>query len=166
MATKSMTFEISNMTLSITEVLRNLQAGETISYMNLSKQSGFDVLKNRSYLTSARRHLQHEERIVFGTIRGEGLKRMVDSEIAKTGNAVLRKVNRAARRGVNTLSCINDYAALSQEEQIRHNSAMSLLGVFYQVSKAKSLQQIDAAVAVLQRKLPFQETLRAFLGVS
>lgn len=157
--------EISSMTLDIAQALRKIEGGEQVSYVALSEQVNFDVIKNRHLLSSARRILKGE-RVIFGAVRGVGLKRLTDSEIAESGTHVLRHINRSAKRGGQTLGCVNNYAGLTPSQQIRWNASMSLLGVFYEVSRPRSLKQIEATVAVMQKKLPIRETLQAFLAVS
>lgn len=157
--------QISAHTTTLIETLRTVPVGATVSYEILTAAIGANVqAEARHILASARRIVRREDSMVFGVIRGEGLRRLTDSEIATAGSSFLRHVNRTARSGVQTLACVQDFNKLKLEEQIRHNTHLSLLGVFYEVSKTRGIKQIEAVVSVMQKSLPYKDTIRAFLG--
>jgi hypothetical protein len=151
-------------TTQLIDVLRSVQAGETISYEVLSTTIDSNVRKEaRHLLDSARRIIKRDEAIVFGSARGVGLRRLTDSEIATSGSSFLRHINRTSRRAVQTLGCVQDFPRLKPDEQIKHNMAMSLFGVFHEITKTRGLKQIEATVAIMQKSLPYKETIRALL---
>lgn len=164
MAKKTSFEELSIDTQLLIDRLRKAEVGESVSYTSLTEIIKRNVqMEARHVLNSARKILQREDHALFGTIRGEGLKRLADVEIANSGGRYLKQVNHTAKRGVRALGCVSDFAKLPLQEQIRHNAALSLLGCFYEVSKSQSRGRIEAAVAIMQKKLPFKETLGAFL---
>ncbi len=156
---------VSQDSLLLVEKLRAVEVGAQITYSELSQAVGRNVqTEARGCLNTARAILQREDSTLFAPIRGIGLKRLTDGEIAQVGGQTLRHVNNSAKRGIRKLACVRDFNALTNEEKIRHNAAMSVLGVFYEVSKTKGIRQIEAAVAVVQKELPLKEALRAFIG--
>lgn len=159
--------ELSADSISLVNHLRTLQPGQQCSYSELTVLIRRNVQKEaRGCLETARRILQREEQIVFAPIRGVGLKRLTDGEITKTGTETLQRINRASRRGVHKLTCVKDFNQLTNEEKVRHNAALSVLGVFYEVSKARGVKQIEAAVSVIQKQLPLKDALQAFIATA
>lgn len=149
---------------TLASLLLTVQAGEEISYQTLSDSIRRDVTAvARGNLMTARRKIMREEGVLFEPIRGVGLKRLLDSEIVDLGRGTLQKINRASHRGIQKLSCVQKFEDLTPAEKTKHNAAMSLFGVFYQVSKSKSIKKIESTVAIMQSSLPLDSTLRAFL---
>ena len=143
--------------------LRLLPIDGVLPYSELSALIGRNVQKEgRSALTSARRQLQREAAMIFEPVKNVGLKRLTDSAIVATSQHSLRHINRSARRGAQRLSCVSNFSALSKEEMVRHNTSMSLLGVFYEITKIQGIKRIEAVVAVVQKTLPLAQTLDAF----
>src|SRR5262245_5379089 len=156
--------ETSADTEALAACLRTVPVQGTISYMLLSKQIGRDVQSEaRHLLATARRILLREDQVVFGAVRDVGLKRLGDRELVLSGGAFLSHINRTAARGVRTLTCVQDFAQLPLTDQVKQNTALSLLAVFYEVSKAKGVRRIENAVTVMQKQLPFADTLKALL---
>lgn len=156
--------ELSHDTETLAACLRTVPVGGTVSYETLSGLIRGNVQQGaRHLLDSARRIVQREEQAVFGTIRGVGLKRLTDTDKARTGGASLQRINRTSRRGIQILSCVQDFDKLDLNDKVKHNAYLSILAVFYEVSRPKSVRRIEGAVAVMQKQLPFTDTLRAFL---
>jgi hypothetical protein len=161
---KLITIHLHELTAQLIDILRTVPAGETISYEALTATIDTDVRKEaRHLLYSARRIVRREDALVFRPARGVGLRRLTDSEIATSGSAFLRHINRTSRRAVQTLGCVQDFPRLKPDEQIKHNMAMSLFGVFHEITKTRGLKQIEATVAIMQKSLPYKETIRALL---
>lgn len=155
---------ISHHSMTLVDVLQDIAPGETCSYAALTTSIGRNVQSEaRSCLATARRLLQREQQMVFASVRGVGLKRLTDGEITTIGPQTLQKINRASRRGIHKLTCVQRFADLTNDEKIRHNTALSILGVFHEVSKTKSVKQIEVAVTGLQKQLPLKEALQAFI---
>jgi len=147
----------------LAEILRQTPVDGLVSYADLSTSIKRNVQKEgRSALSSARRQMQREAAMVFEPVRNVGMKRLNDCDIVRTSQSSIKHINRTARRGVTRLACVSNYAGLSREEMIRHNTAMSLLGMFHEITKVKNVKQIEAVVAVAQRTLPLAQTLEAF----
>jgi hypothetical protein len=156
--------QLAEQRTQLIDILRSVRAGETINYEVLTTTIDLNVRKEaRHLLDSARKIIRREDAIVFGPVRGVGLRRLTDSDIATSGSSFLRHINRTSRRAVQTLGCVQDFPKLKLDEQIKHNMAMSLFGVFHEITKTRGLKQIEATVAIMQKSLPYKETIRALL---
>lgn len=162
MENKKVIPEISADALRLAQYLRGIGIGEIVAYEKVTEIIGRDARsKGRPTLVSAEKIVQREHQIVFGTVRGVGIKRLSDDEIASLGIDGTRKIHRTARRTIKSLGCA-DFSKMKNESKIRHNMAMSLLGVFYEITKSNGIKRIESAVAVTQKSLPVSQTLEAF----
>jgi hypothetical protein len=142
--------------------MREVPVDGVISYADLSALISRNVQREgRSALMSARRQLQRDERMIFDAVKNVGIKRLTDSLVVSTSQSALRHINRTSRKGMGRLVCV-DYQNLTREEMVRHNTSLSLLSVFYEVTKVKSVRQIECVVAVTQKVLRLEETLELF----
>lgn len=87
-----------------------------ISYTDLAKRSTLTVLRTKQVLPSARRALATEG-VLFGTIVGEGLRRLTDQDKVKKPETFKKRVMRGAGRELKHLSTISDYGSLSKTDQ-------------------------------------------------
>lgn len=162
--TKKPDFEISVDRRMLTDRLRQVAVGESITYKALSEVISRDVQgPAHGALAGARETLLKNDGIVFGTIRGEGLKRLDDSEIVKTGESAIRRVRRASRRAAQIIA-IADYTKLPQEAKVQHNTHLSVLGMLATVTKSTAIKKIEGKVSQAQTALPLAATLEAFKG--
>lgn len=148
------------------ERLLKLAVGEEVTYAELSLLIGRSVRADGpaySNLQTARRMLKRENRIVIGTVRATGVVRLDDCGASKTGQAAIRTINRAARRGVETLSCV-EFDNLPPEEKTRHLAASAALGVTYLCTKQSSVKKIETATGGGQQTLSIANTLELFKG--
>lgn len=149
---------------ALANVLRTVPIGAMISYDVLTNEIHRDVRSNaRGVLSTARRIVLRDDHIVFSAVRKYGLKRLSDHELAVSGTETLHRIHRSARRGAAKLSCVSRFDELTIDERNKHNAAMSLLGVFYEITKTSGLRKIENAVGIMQSQLPLKETLQAFL---
>ena len=152
-------------TTLLADQLRTVPIGGVIEYHTLNMASGLDTqAAGRSRLRTARKIVQAENGLIFGAIRGQGLKRLTDQEIALTGRDHLRKINRAAKRGLDNGRCLHDPIKLPMESQVKFFANMSMLSVFYQVSKGQSVRLIENVVAANPKQLHDQAVLALFLS--
>ena len=75
--------------------------GEMIPYPVMSEIAGFDVQTRRGPMDTARRMCEREK-IVFGVVFDEGLKRLNDTEIVQTGHGAIDHIRKTARRAHQT----------------------------------------------------------------
>jgi len=141
--------------------LRKATVGELVSYSELAGIIDRDMQNGgRGVLTSARRALERDG-VIFAVVRDEGVKRLSDPEIVKTGEDTIARARRASRRGYRRVSMAN-YDKLSKEDQVTHNAYLSILGALAAVTKTSSVRRVEARVAESRECLPLAATLEAF----
>lgn len=142
--------------------LKEVKKGESVTYSELSKLISGDVLKGDRYaLVRARHRLFKDERVVFGTIRNQGLKRLEDADHIGIGEAATNRVRRISRRSAEKMLCA-DFDKLNNDQKIEFNTHISVLGALAMVTKADRIRQVKAAVSVSHEKLALGPTLEAF----
>lgn len=145
------------------ERLVTLNIGESISYAALSAVVGRNVQDEaHGILRTARRMAEREDQIVFGTIVGEGLRRLSDPEIVDTGDHAMLRLRRTARRGANTVTAVGDFNALPNDKKIKHNTLLSLLGTVAAFVRPSVMKKLETSVANNAGKLSVGDTLKAF----
>lgn len=143
--------------------LLEAKVGEPISYAKLSEVCLRNVQEDgRGILNSSRLRLQRDYNIVFDVIRGEGIVRLSDKQIANLGPKHTGGIRRAARRGVKQLVCVQDFDKLDQVDKISHMTAMSQLGMIHLASKVSSAKKIEGVVASKDTALEIGDTLALF----
>lgn len=144
------------------ERLEKSELGDVITYSELSEIIHSDVQgKSRGLLMTARRSCLNKG-IAFGAVVNVGLKRLTDSEIVATGEGIRRHIRRSSRKAVKTIQCA-EFNALSNEEKIRHNTALSFFGALYSVTSPRSEQKLLAKVQEAQSKLSIKGAFQAIL---
>lgn len=148
----------------ILQRLEQAQPGDLISYKELSGMLGRDVQREaRSNLMSAIRAALSSE-MVFGTVRNEGVKRLTDSELAGVGEGTRAHISRTARKAVRKMTLVENFAGLTNEEKIRHNTSLSMLGAVGHITSSRQSKLLESRVSVKLEELPLQKTLEAFMG--
>jgi hypothetical protein len=132
-----------------------------ISYEELSKAAGCNVLAKRNVLMTARNRAQLEAAAVFGTIIGVGVKLLTSSETISIGDHHLTHVRKASTKTLRKLATVK-YDELSETDKVRHNTNASFIGAMRLMTNASSRKRLEGAVANAQAKLPVKETLRLF----
>lgn len=136
--------------------------GQLFTYKYLSSLINKDVqTEARSILVSARKITQRELGFVFGTVYGQGLKRLSDIEIVQTGGETVVKIRRTSRRGAERIA----HAApekLPVETRIQQNMYLSVLAMVHSTMTEKRLKKLEERVAQAESRLPLDKTLDAF----
>lgn len=147
----------------IYERLEKTTVGEIVGYDELTALIGSDVqLKGRGYMETARRMAMRDKGMVFGPIRGIGLKRLADTEIVRSGQSYISKIRRHARRGMKVLVSVQDFDALPNDLKVRHNATASMLGAVAQFSGSTAQKRIEGAVEQAGNKISYARTLELF----
>lgn len=144
------------------ELRRRLSAmavGDIVSHESLAQAIGRDLHDARGILTSVRKVLLEDERMVFASHRGLGLKRLDDSELIVIGTRQIKSAAGAARRGLRVLASVRDFEALPNDEKLKHNTALAQLGMLVHVTSETVVQRLENRIA--QAQLPTQELLDA-----
>jgi hypothetical protein len=151
-------------TKMLTDRLAKLGTGEMVPYAELSSLIGRNVQKEaRGNLMSAMRRLLADGS-VFGTVRGQGVKRLTDLEIVGCGPEIIGRVRRAARRAGAKLANIQDFDALPPEAQTTHNMALSVVGVLAHMTKAGTVRKLEERIEAGRQALPLRRTLEVLGG--
>lgn len=141
--------------------LQSMGPAEEISYEDLSAVIDRDVRNGaRHNMESARHMAQRIDGMIFDCVRGVGLKRLDDSGIVKTADSRMKRIRGQARRGVKALACAT--GELGNDDLIKHNAAMSIMGAILHATKQKTRNLIERKVADIKESLPLAKTLRLF----
>jgi hypothetical protein len=163
---RSPAFSVSIETTLLMERIKQMKQGELIGYRDLTKLIGQDVQgEARHILQSARRICQRDYQIVTDAEPKVGIKRRSDVELTTGGWQILARVRRAAKRGIDRITSVSDFAALPDAEKIRHNATVSALAIVRHMAKLKSVDRIAGAVNTENTgQLPIARTLELFRG--
>lgn len=162
---KSPAYRQSAETKRIATKLQALDVGQKISWEALANAIQEPVGSPRLYacVISARRHLRREERMIFDTIKSVGLVRLTDAQIVDTGHRSRRKIRKAARECVKTVSSAN-YNELPRDKQNEYNITVACMGTIGYMSKGPTPEKSKAQLANTQSFL--DQYRNAILGVS
>ena len=138
-------FALSTQTLALIDSLRTASIGGMVSYAAMTETIGDDIVSKRHVLATALRHLQSDG-VIFGTVRGEGIKRLAAEEIPSIGDAAVVKIGRAARRARRRMSVIGTMNDVPNEVRVRVNASASLLGAIEHFSTRPATAKATEAV--------------------
>lgn len=126
-------------------VLARLQTagqGETITYDELSSIIEADVRENYHCMATARKHLR-QDGMVFRSVRGVGIRRLTDEEVATgCGEEARRSAGRRIKNGMKDLQACN-VEALSEDARKKRNLDLSVSGAVLHVLKPSSMKKIE-----------------------
>jgi len=162
---KEPTFIASIDVKTICKAFSEAQVGQIITYETLSRLIGRDVqTEARNVLVSARKITQRELGYVFGTIQGEGLKRLSDIEIVQTGAQTVVKIRRSSRRGVERISNAVP-EKLPIEGRVQMNTYLSVLAMLQTSLQNQRIKKLEERVAQAESRLSLDKTLDAFKAI-
>lgn len=130
-----LTFERSADTDAVIIALRG--CNNEISYVDLARQAGLTVDRTKRVLSSARRAIRSESGVLFGTIVGEGLRRLTDADKVKKPEAFKKRVLRGAGRELKDLATISDFGNLAKSDQHSVTTNRTVLNVLRQQAMVK-----------------------------
>lgn len=139
-------FTRSTQTLALIEVLQAAPIGSVVSYAKLTEAVGDDIQTvARHYLYSAMRAVQSDG-LAFGTVRGEGVKRLTADEIPAIGDAALVHIRRSSKRARKRMRVADGMNDMSNESRIKINATASLLGAIEHFSSSRSVETASDTV--------------------
>lgn len=156
--------EISIDSHAIYKRLIKLNPGEMIGYNELSSVIGRDFQKyGRGNYETACKIALRDDKMVFVSVRDEGIKRLENEAIPGTiGTGSISKIRRLSKRSAKKIMA-TDYENLTNAGKISHGMGLSVLGAFLQMTKPKSIAIIEDAVKIDDlNKLTFAKTLDQF----
>ena len=150
------------LTNKVVQFLQNTKTGDLVTYFDLQKEMNLkELARVYSPLSGARKRLE-KMGIVFGTIRGEGIKRLDDKEIITDCKLGTRRVNRIARRTLDKASCV-DITKLDNQSKAEHLVFSSINGAIAHMSAPIKTKKLTSDVASNRlEKLSIAETLEHF----
>ena len=142
--------------------LKTVAIGEMVTYEDLTAIAGVDVQKMRQPLRTARRALLVQERIVFGTVTNEGVKRLDDVGKINAADNQRDQIRRKARNARRTATALEDYESLPSSEKLRHAALVTYLVMTDRSGSKRATKLLEVAInANGGIALPFQAGARA-----
>ena len=146
------------------ERMEKASVGDLLPYSELSALLGRDVReKARGSLYSAVRYLRRQNGMVFAAVSNVGMKRLDDTEKISVAESAMRRIRKTAGRAVEALSCVDDFAGLSEDLRVRHQTLMAGAGAVATITSKKKLDQLQKRVREVGNVLPLAKTLEAFI---
>lgn len=146
----------------VVDRLRAAKTGELVAYADLAALIGRDVTGRARYvLTSARRALLREG-IAFGAVTGKGLQRLDDEGKVGTIADGIGRIRHTAAKTARVLASVENYAALPQPLQARHNMGLSVCGAVKLMTSAPRMKQLQEVVADKRAAMAAREALKLF----
>lgn len=145
-------------------LLENAKVGDVIAYPQMSAVCMGDVqVSKRHVLTTARRRLLVDRHMVFEVVKNVGMMRVTDAEIVATSQLAIKKINRASRRAIQKLTCV-DFDTLDQQHKVQHNTNLSALGVLSHVTSSQKIKRLNQSMESAGQRLSLKQTLAFFSG--
>jgi len=141
--------------------LQRCEEDELITYDELSTSIGRDVRspQARHLLKTALRVALRENQFVFGTVSGQGVKRLRNQDIAPTeGSTLSRRIQNATRRSAQKLRAV-DYGALTRQEQVEYNTAIAICGSLSLLTSSQARITIERQTRQQADALPTAQVL-------
>jgi hypothetical protein len=157
-------FEMSSDARLLYARLKHAKVDELVSYGDLTAEVSRPLHEIRGAIATATRRLLKDDGRVFACSRGEGLRRCTDSAIVDGATSDTDAVRRKARRGVEKLTKVSDFSALTPARQLEHTTRMSVLGAIATMTRETSVEKVRSAAQGRSSELPLAETVRAFIG--
>mgnify|MGYP000865133817 CR=1 FL=1 len=143
--------------------LRNTQAGDTVSYDDLSRLIGRDVRAHcQSNLRSARKTLIAES-IFFACVANTGFTRLTAEEAVVAADSYRQHIGRTARRGLKHLQHVA-LEDLTPETRKRHVAMAAQLGAVELFSSSKATKKLESKIDQSTSAVAIGETLKLFGG--
>ena len=144
--------------------LAQAEMGQLIKYDELNAIIHRDV-QNGAYsnLQRARIVVQRENKMVFGTVSGEGIVRLTDEQIAESYRAPVAHIRRTASKAGKAVVCA-DMTKLKPEAQRSVSTGLSIVGAIALFSSNKSIQCVQDAAkpAAIPAKINVEEIIGLF----
>lgn len=156
--------EASFETKKIIERLSALNPGESLSYRDIQEMCGLSSLAPcRGYIQTARRTLRSDG-VLFEAIRGQGLRRMTDEQIAtQCPSWRRRRIRVQAREMVKDIGAIQSFASLSDEAQLSVYVAQSEAAIIQKATDRGAETKLRDASRAKKEQLAIGESLRLLM---
>ena len=154
--------------LSETRIVENVLAeaaiGQIVSYEQLSRAIGSLILKRRYIIDSAKGSLLKTNKMVFGCVRGVGLRRLNDEQVIDSIDCDNARVGKIARKSISKLATVN-FSSLPEDAKRKHVVVSAQVGAIRMFTTPKARNLIESRViADSGRTLSIGDTLSLFDG--
>lgn len=157
----NLTFEMSADARLLITHLKDATVGQEFSYKDLSKVVSRTVGGGFGPLQTAMKRLLRDKDMVFGVIRGVGIKRLDDKGIVDEGTAFSDRIRRGAKRSFERMSKA-DFSSLPREYQARFSAHTSIMASIAHMTSTTQIGKLEKDMPTGTRELPVAETLRMF----
>lgn len=160
------TFELSSDTRFLKQRLEKMAVDEFISYADLGAVISKTIGSACPALISARNILLRENNMVFGVVRGAGLKRLSDKDIVRASEQDRFSIRRKARKATKKLASA-DYTKLSSREQLDQTIKMSVFAAISQTTSDATSRRLEKHIKALGKpvkELSIAETVKAIIS--
>lgn len=144
--------------------LLKAKVGDVLTYKELNGVISRDVQRDANPCLQSAMRAALRQQMVFSTLRGIGVKRLTDRELAGIGEAARQHIARSARVAMKKMTHVQDFKALTNDEKIRHNTGLAMLGAVAHIASPKNAKALEGRVSNSFSVLPVQKTLAAFMG--
>jgi len=147
---------------ALTSRLRECKPGDIVTYAELSLLLGKNAREHRGPLQAARHRLERDERMIFEVIRLVGVKCLSAPEAAASMASHVRRVRKAARKGVRKAQAI-DILQVPPEARAGLVATASFLALVDSAGAPASMRRLEASVEKqpTTQFLPLQRALAA-----
>lgn len=122
-------------TEAVVAVLRG--CNNEISYEDMARQVRLPVARVKAVLASARRIIRTENGVLFGCLRGYGLRLLSDADKVKKPESFKKRVVRGAGREIQDLNTIANFGGLIKSDQHAVTTNRTVLNVIRQQAMVK-----------------------------
>lgn len=148
---------------------KNLLApGALCSYETLTAAINMNAQTDGyTYVKTARRQFERKHECVLEAIPNEGIRWLEPRQVINRGARDMKHVRVStshAWRRQTTLVPVERQKALTNEERIKFNQQLSVIGVLRHMTKPAQVKKIESASDQAQKALPVGDTLALFAG--
>lgn len=120
-------FKQSAETVTICNLMRKMRVGDVLTYATMMREIRTPITREKlqSALTTAQRAMHRDCSMVFGTIRGEGVKLLDAVGVIEKSDQHALQMRRKARRATSELATVNT-SDLKPEIQGKHSARLAV----------------------------------------
>jgi hypothetical protein len=139
--------ELSIDTQTIENMLAEAQIGDIVTYEAMSAAIGRDTQREaRGNVTTARHRLHQSRQMVFGAVTNVGLKRLDDTGKIAAAQGHTRRGRSQYRRAIRTVSAVDNFDALPNDQKLRHSLIAAQSGVILSLTAPSRTRRLEAAI--------------------
>jgi len=145
--------------------LKNTKPTDVITHSSISKLVGYNILRRRWVMDTARKLLIEEEGIRFGSIRNIGLKHLTGFDILEEGRKNIRKVKRSGTRYEKWMKCVksDDFDKLDKDQKNQFCLQTSFFSFIGEIGERKQISTLRNSLGSRNVIYPFKKILKIFL---